>query len=100
MNQSCNESGYKNKDSTYNNGAKNKGAASSAPTLGKIIRAFKSITAIEVNRLLERQGRPLWQRNYFERIIRNDDELSSIREYILFNPSNWVEDEFIGGFTI
>lgn len=85
-----------------NIGAANKGAASSAPTkcenmgvptLGKIMRAFKSISGIEVNRILDRQGRPLWQRNYYERIIRNDNELSSIREYIMFNPSKWAEDE-------
>lgn len=81
--------------------AANEGAASSAPTecenmgvptLGIIMRAFKSISGIEVNRILERQGRPLWQRNYYERIIRNDDELSAIREYIMFNPAKWAED--------
>ncbi|MFZ3209712.1 MAG: type I restriction enzyme HsdR N-terminal domain-containing protein [Geobacteraceae bacterium] len=36
---------------------------------------------------LYRQGQPLWQRNYYERIIRNDVELSAVREYIQFNPS-------------
>lgn len=71
----------------------NKGTASGTPTLGKIMRAFKSISGIEVNRILDRQERPLWQRNYYERIIRNGDELSSIREYIMFNPSKWAEDE-------
>src|SRR3989304_7194097 len=82
------ESSYENKGTASGAPTKygNAGAASSAPTLGKIMRAFKSISAIEVNRLLERQGRPLWQRNYYERSIRNDDELSSIREYIMFNP--------------
>lgn len=79
-------------------GYANKGAASSAHrgyvnTLGKIMRAFKSISGIEINRTLDRQGRPLWQRNYYERVIRNDDELSSIREYILSNPAKWAEDK-------
>jgi REP element-mobilizing transposase RayT len=69
------------------------GAASSAPTLGKIMRAFKSISTIEVNRLLSRTGQPLWQRNYYEPIIRNDDGLDRIRQYILDNPVNWPEDE-------
>jgi len=69
------------------------GAASSAPTLGKIIRAFKSISAIEVNRILERNGQPLWQRNYYERIVRSDKELNAIREYIRNNPDNWKNDE-------
>jgi REP element-mobilizing transposase RayT len=36
----------------------------------------------------------LWQRNYYERIIRNDDELNRIREYILENPMNWNEDRY------
>jgi REP element-mobilizing transposase RayT len=70
-----------------------RGAASSAPTLGSIVRAFKSISAIGVNRLLNRQGCPLWQRNYYERVIRDDFELSATREYIHFNPANWADDE-------
>ena len=39
------------------------GAASSAPTLGKVIRAFKSISAIEANKALNRSGQPFWQRS-------------------------------------
>jgi REP element-mobilizing transposase RayT len=69
------------------------GAASSAPTLGKIMRAFKSISTIEVNRLLSRPGQPLWQRNYYEHIIRDDDGLDRIRQYIVDNPVKWPEDE-------
>ena len=41
--------------------------------LGDAIRAFKSISAIGVNHLLKRVGRPLWQRNYYEHVIRNED---------------------------
>jgi len=73
-------------------GATSRGAASSAPTLGEIIRAFKSTSAHAVNGLLSRVGAPLWQRNYFERVIRNDDELGKIREYILNNPLRWASD--------
>lgn len=80
-----------------NDGATIRGAASSAPTetpaLGTIVRAFKSISAIEVNRLLERQGQPLWQRNYYERVVRDDGELHGFREYIRYNPVRWAEDE-------
>jgi hypothetical protein len=57
------------------------------------VRGFKSISAIDVNRLLNRQGRPLWQRNYYERVIRNDIELSAVRGYVRFNPTNWAEDD-------
>ncbi|MDP3028878.1 MAG: transposase [Deltaproteobacteria bacterium] len=74
-------------------GGPNKGAASSAPTLGDVMRTFKSIAAININRLLERTGRPLWQRNYYEHIIRNEEDLNRIREYITNNPTRWAEDE-------
>jgi len=63
------------------------------PTLGDIIRVVKSISAIQINRLLNRSGQPLWQRNYYEHIIRNEDELNNIRQYIINNPINWSLDE-------
>ncbi len=62
------------------------------PTLGQIMRAFKSISAISANRLLGRQGQPLWQRNYYEHIIRDDDDPDRIREYIHTNPAMWDKD--------
>jgi putative transposase len=81
---------------------KKQGAASSAPTngggerntptLGKIMRSFKSISAIACNRVLERNGVPFWQRNYYERAIRNEDELNRFRQYIENNPIRWAED--------
>jgi REP-associated tyrosine transposase len=72
--------------------AARRGAAGSAPTLAEIVRAFKSISAHAVNLLLSMVGTPLWQRNYFERVIRNDDELGKIREYISTNPLRWASD--------
>ena len=69
-----------------------KGAASGAPTLGGIVRTFKSISAILLNRLLSRTGRTLWQRNYYEHIIRNEKSLNAIRDYILNNPNRWPDD--------
>ena len=70
-----------------------KGAASGAPTLGDVIRTFKSISAIHLNRLLTRTGQPLWQRNYYEHIIRNEAGLDRTRAYIAMNPQNWMMDE-------
>jgi len=35
----------------------------------------------------------LWQRNYYERVIRDDSELHRVREYITGNPARWFEDE-------
>ena len=65
---------------------------SGAPTLGAIIRAFKSISAIQSNRILNRSGLPFWQRNYYEHVIRDEDELNIIRQYICDNPRNWLDD--------
>ncbi|MBZ5546212.1 MAG: transposase [Acidobacteriia bacterium] len=66
--------------------------ASRAPTLVDTVRVFKSTAARAVNVLLQRQGRRLWQRDYFEHIIRSDRELEIIREYIRTNPQRWATD--------
>jgi len=68
------------------------GAASSAPTLGRVVRAFKSVSGIEANRVLGRSNRLFWQRSYYERIIRDEEELDAIRQYIQANPGNWPDD--------
>ena len=70
------------------------GAASSAPTLAlaRVIRAFKSISAIAINQHFHRQGNPVWQRNYYEHIIRTEEDLNRIRQYIQDNPDNWEKD--------
>jgi putative transposase len=46
-----------------------------------------------VNRLLTRTGQLLWQRNYCERVIRDEKSLDRIREYITTNPHNWMTDQ-------
>ena len=71
---------------------------SPAPTLGEIVGAFKSITTNEYIRGVKQHDWPsfpgkLWQRNYFERVIRDENELNRIREYIIYNPVKWAEDE-------
>jgi hypothetical protein len=76
---------------------KKRGARTGAP-LPKIVQWFKTMTTNEYIRMVKGEGyRPitqkLWQRNYYERVIRNDTELSRIREYILGNPMKWIEDE-------
>ena len=53
---------------------------------------FKSISAIEVNRVLSRSGQPLWQRNYYDHVIRDEASLLRIREYIATNPLQWQLD--------
>jgi REP element-mobilizing transposase RayT len=61
--------------------------------LPKIIGQFKMQSAKQINQLRHTHGQPVWQRNYYEHIIRNEDELNHIREYILNNPSKWEFDE-------
>jgi putative transposase len=58
-----------------------------------IIGKFKMIAAKEINTVRHTAGSPVWQRNYFERIIRDDKELNNIREYIVNNPLKWREDK-------
>ncbi len=64
----------------------------SAPTLGKVLRTFKSLSAIEANRVLGRSRLPFWQRNYYEHVIRNEDDFDRVRQYIRDNPLKWAED--------
>lgn len=63
--------------------------SNSIPT---IIRSFKATVSKQINELRNTPGLPVWQRNYFERIVRKDDELNKIREYILYNPLKWQLD--------
>jgi len=68
-----------------------------APTLGKIVGAFKSSTTVAYTRGVKMHGWSpfrgrLWQRNYFEHIVRNEDSLHRIRQYIADNPARWTDD--------
>jgi putative transposase len=62
-------------------------------SVGAIVGGFKSACTSRVNRLRGTSGIPLWQRNFFERVIRNEDELLAVRRYIENNPVEWAEDE-------
>lgn len=62
-------------------------------SLGAIVRSFKSATTYHINALRDTRGVSVWQRNYYEHIIRRERELDRIREYIINNPPNWVMDE-------
>jgi REP element-mobilizing transposase RayT len=74
------------------NPPKGTGAASRAPTLATVVGAFKSISAIEASRVLARVGRGLWQRGYYEHIIRSDEDLDRVHAYIQANPLRWADD--------
>ena len=61
------------------------------PTLGQIIAYFKYQSTKYVNQSRNTPGMKLWQRNYYERIIRNDVELNQTRKYIDENPLKWQD---------
>ena len=61
-------------------------------SLGAIVRAYKSAVTYAVNGAQNQRGAVLWQRNYYEHIIRNDRELNNVRRYIVNNPRNWQLD--------
>jgi len=62
-------------------------------SIGAIIAQYKSIVTKRINALRNVPGAPVWQRNYYEHIIRNERDLRHIREYILNNPARWETDE-------
>jgi putative transposase len=62
-------------------------------SIGAIIAQYKSIVTKRINALRNAPGVPVWQRNYYEHIIRDERELGRIREYILNNPARWEIDE-------
>ena len=61
------------------------------PPLQKIIQGFKSVTTRECYKYGYKQ---IWQRKYYEHIIRNEKEYYKIIEYIRTNPLKWEEDKY------
>jgi REP element-mobilizing transposase RayT len=61
--------------------------------LPEIIRGFKTFSSRRVNESRGTSGVPVWQRNYFEHVIRGEADLDRIRWYIATNPARWAEDE-------
>ncbi len=77
-----------------------RGGSRTAPTngtthkpLGRLIGAFKTVSTKRINAIRDTPGLPVWQRNYYEHIIRNEEELNHIRQYIVANPRNWEFDQ-------
>jgi REP element-mobilizing transposase RayT len=61
--------------------------------LPEIVRAFKTFSARRINALRHTPSQPVWQRNYYEHVIRNDADLAAIRDYIAGNPARWLDDD-------
>ena len=68
-----------------------KPVAGSLPT---IVRAFKSAVTKRINELRGTPGAPVWQRNYYEHIVRTERTLDAIRQYVTGNPARWALDRY------
>ena len=82
-----------NDDDNYNSRGEHRGSP-----LYKIVQWFKTMTTNDYIRNVKTNNwkpfnKKLWQRNYYEHIIRNEIELNKIRKYILNNPLNWEKDK-------
>ena len=72
------------------------GVYNPAPTkhgLSEFIRALKTFSSKQINQIRNTLGISVWQRNYWEHVIRNEKSLENIRNYIMNNPAKWDEDE-------
>ena len=61
--------------------------STSAPTISQYMRAFKGLATKEA-------GISLWQRSYYDHIIRDEQDYLRIAEYIIENPAKWTEDRY------
>jgi putative transposase len=61
-------------------------------SLGSFVRGYKSSVTRDINAVRGTPDAPVWQRNYYEHIIRNEDSLRRIRQYIRANPARWAFD--------
>ena len=61
--------------------------------LGGLIGAFKTVSTKQINLLRDTEGQVVWQRNYYEHIVRDEHEMDRITRYIESNPSQWSEDD-------
>jgi REP element-mobilizing transposase RayT len=61
-------------------------------SIGAMVAGFKSAVTKRFNALRHLPGTPVWQRNYYEHVIRDEDDCTRIIEYITTNPQRWAED--------
>lgn len=63
-------------------------------SVGAIVRSYKSAVARIIHSLRGHEHLKIWQRNYYEHVIRNEDDLLQTREYVANNPAQWALDEY------
>jgi putative transposase len=78
----------------FHDGTPDRGVNSPSRTVGAIVRGFKAATVRDINCLRGvPAGAPVWQRDYYEHVVRSAAGLGRIRAYIADNPARWLEDE-------
>ena len=65
-------------------------------SISTIVGSFKSATTRQINQIRQNSGATIWQRNFYEHIIRDDVAKARIQDYIVNNPRNWKDDRFYG----
>ena len=63
------------------------------PTLGQIVAYYKYQTIKLIKQMGVRHDKPVWQKDYYDHIIRNEDDLNEVRQYVLYNSSKWEMDK-------
>jgi REP element-mobilizing transposase RayT len=69
-------------------------------SVGAVMAGYKSAVTKCINELHQTPGAKLWQRNYWEHIVRNEPELNRLREYIQNNPKQWEMDSLYPAATM
>ena len=67
-------------------------AGPSKRSIGAIVGSYKSAVSKRINAMRGTPGVSVWQRNFYEHVIRNESTLNRIRQYIADNPARWAED--------
>jgi REP element-mobilizing transposase RayT len=62
----------------------------------KILGKFQQQTSKQINIMRNTPGTKNWQRDFYDHVIRNNEEYVRIKEYIIKNPQNWENDRFMG----
>ena len=75
----------------------NKGVLPYAPTspsrnVGAMVRGFKGAASRHINQIRNTPRASVWQRSYYEHVIRDDADYNCIAEYVANNPQRWMED--------
>jgi len=60
--------------------------------LGSFVAGYKAATAKRINAMRDAPGRPVWQRDYWEHVVRDEPDCQRIRDYIHHNPERWMVD--------